>query len=162
VTYYTTNSIHQVSSFSCEEIFFGLSNSALSVRCRDVTVPSTKTTTVKYVIMFTFDPELDAKVPPERMQALYGRAYEWYGEHAAQIADGGAQLQPVETATTVKYSEAGTVVVDGPFSEAKEVVGGFSVIDVPDMDAAIALARTWPYLELPGWGVEIRPIVDHG
>lgn len=59
----------------------------------------------------------------------------------------------------MKYGEGGSVVVDGPFSEAKEVVGGFSVIDVPDMDAAIALVRTWPFLELPGWGVEIRPIL---
>lgn len=114
---------------------------------------------MKYVIMFTFDPQLDAQVPAERMQELYGRAYQWYDDNAAQIADGGAQLQPVETATTVKYSEGGTVLVDGPFSEAKEVVGGFSVIDVPDMDAAVALVRTWPFLELPGWGVEIRPIL---
>lgn len=117
---------------------------------------------MKYVIMFTFDPELDAKVPAEQMQGLYGRANQWYGENAAQIADGGAQLQPVETATTVKYGESGTVLVDGPFSEAKEVVGGFSVIDVPDLDAAIALVRTWPFLELPGWGVEIRPILTIG
>jgi hypothetical protein len=43
--------------------------------------------------------------------------------------------------------------------EAKEVIGGFSVIDVPDLDAAIALVRTWPFLELPGWGVEVRPIL---
>lgn len=114
---------------------------------------------MKYVIMFTFDPDLDAQVPADRMQNLYGRANQWYGDNAAQIADGGAQLQPVETATTLKYSESGTVVVDGPFSEAKEVVGGFSVIDVPDLDAAIALVRTWPFLELPGWGVEIRPIL---
>ncbi|MDJ0378796.1 YciI family protein [Cryobacterium sp. PH31-L1] len=117
---------------------------------------------MKYVIMFTFDPELDAKVPADRMQGLYGRAYQWYAEHAAQIADGGVQLQPVETATTVKYGESGTVLVDGPFSEAKEVVGGFSIIDVPDLDAAIALVRTWPFLELPGWGVEIRPILTIG
>ena len=41
-------------------------------------------------------------------------------------------------------------MVDGPFNEAKEVIGGFSVIDVADMDAAIALAKTWPHLELPG------------
>jgi hypothetical protein len=112
--------------------------------------------------MFTFDPELDAQVPEDRMQGLYGRAYQWYGENAAQIADGGVQLQPVETATTVKYSESGTVVVDGPFSEAKEVVGGFQIIDVPDLDAAIALVRTWPFLELQGWGVEIRPILTTG
>ncbi len=75
------------------------------------------------------------------------------------MAEGGAELQPVETATTVKYGESGAVVVDGPFSEAKEVIGGFSIIDVPDMDAAIALVRTWPSLSLPGSAVEIRPMV---
>jgi hypothetical protein len=51
-------------------------------------------------------------------------------------------------------------VVDGPFNEAKEIVGGFSVIDVPDMDAAVALVKTWPSLELPGVAVEIRPMVE--
>lgn len=116
---------------------------------------------MKYVIMFTSDPELDANVPEDRMRDLYGRTYQWYTDNAAQIADGGAELQPVETATTVKSSEGGTVVVDGPFSEAKEVIGGFSVIDVPDIDAAIALTKTWPFLELPGWAVEIRPIVTN-
>ena len=114
---------------------------------------------MKYIVMFTFDPQLDAQVPEDRMQDLYARAYQWYADNAAQIADGGAQLQPVETATTVKHRQGGTVVVDGPYSEAKEVIGGFSIIEVPDMDAAIALVRTWPFLELPGWGVEIRPIL---
>jgi hypothetical protein len=52
------------------------------------------------------------------------------------------------------------VVVDGPFSEAKENIGGFSIIDVPDIDAAIALVKTWPSLELPGVAIEIRPMVE--
>ena len=50
-------------------------------------------------------------------------------------------------------------MVDGPFSEAKEVVGGFSVINADDLDAAIAIARTWPALALPGVAVEVRPMV---
>jgi hypothetical protein len=50
-------------------------------------------------------------------------------------------------------------VVDGPFTEAREAVGGFSVIDVPDLDAALALARSWPMLDLPGTSVEVRPMV---
>ena len=65
------------------------------------------------------------------------------------IADGAPSSSPVETATTVKHGEA-AVVVDGPFNEAKEVIGGFSVIDVPDMDAAIALTKTWPHARVPG------------
>lgn len=114
---------------------------------------------MKYVIMFTSTPELDAAVPEERAREVYGRIYQWFGENAAQIDDGGAELEPVSTATTVKHGPDGPVVADGPFSEAKEVIGGFSVIDVPDLDAAIALVKTWPSLELPGVAIEIRPMV---
>lgn len=114
---------------------------------------------MKYVVMFTSSPDLDAQTDPETASAVYRRIYEWFGEHAASIADGGAELMGVETATTVRRSDAGPVVVDGPFNEAKEVVGGFSVLDVPDLDAAIAIARTWPMLDLPGTSVEIRPMV---
>ncbi|WP_438353371.1 YciI family protein [Microbacterium sp. CJ88] len=115
---------------------------------------------MKYVIMFTSTPELDAAVPPEQGQDVYGRVYTWFGEHDEKITDSGAELQPASTATTVRHDDAGgTVVVDGPFSEAKEVIGGFSVIDVPDLDAAIAMVKTWPMLELPGTSVEIRPMV---
>ncbi|MFH8250908.1 YciI family protein [Microbacterium sp. B2969] len=114
---------------------------------------------MKYVIMFTSTPELDAAVPPERAQEVYTRVYEWFGEHDAKISDGGAELQPVDTATTVTHGAGGPVVADGPFSEAKEVVGGFSVLDVADLDEAIAIVRTWPMLDLPGNSVEIRPMV---
>jgi len=114
---------------------------------------------MKYVIMFTSVPELDAAVPKEQMQEDYTRIYQWFEEHAEQIAEGGAELQPVETATTVKHGASGAVVVDGPFSEAREVIGGFSIIDVPDMDAAIALVKTWPSLDFPGSAVEIRPMI---
>lgn len=111
---------------------------------------------MKYVLMFTSDPAQAAGVSQEQAQEVYGRIYSWFGEHADFICDSGAELQPVETATTVR---SGGVVVDGPFSEAKEVIGGFSVIDVPDMDAALAVARTWPALDMPGVAVEIRPMV---
>ncbi|GAA5211244.1 YciI family protein [Microbacterium kyungheense] len=114
---------------------------------------------MKYVIMFTSTPELDAAVPEERAKEVYGRIWDWFQTHGDQIADGGAELLPVTTATTVKHGPDGPVVVDGPFSEAKEVVGGFSVIDVPDLDAAIELVKTWPSLALPGIAIEIRPMV---
>ncbi|KAA1418658.1 hypothetical protein F0U44_09170 [Nocardioides humilatus] len=112
---------------------------------------------MKYVLMFTSDPAQLASVSEEDAQAVYGKIYACFQENGAVITDSGAELQPIDTATTVKH---GGVVVDGPFNEAKEVVGGFSVIDVPDMDAAIALAKTWPHLEFPGVAVEIRPMVE--
>ena len=115
---------------------------------------------MKYVLMYASRPDLDAAVPPERQQEVYAAVYAWFGEHESSFVDSGAELLGPETATTVRVGESGErVVVDGPFSEAKENIGGFSIIDVPDLDAAIALVRTWPLLELPGNSVEIRPMV---
>jgi hypothetical protein len=115
---------------------------------------------MKYVLMYTSSPDLAANADPEAAQALYKRVYEWFEENAGILADSGAELLGVETATTVKHGETGAVVVDGPFNEAKEVIGGFSVIDVADMDAAIAVVKTWPPLDVPGVAVEIRPMVE--
>ena len=115
---------------------------------------------MKYVLMFTSRPDLNASVDPELGQAVYKKVYEWFQENGDKIADSGAELLGVETATTIKHGDDGPVVVDGPFNEAKEIVGGFSVIDVADMDAAVALVKTWPHLELPGVAVEIRPMVE--
>ena len=115
---------------------------------------------MKYVLMFTSRPDLAASVDPELGQAVYKKIYEWFVENGDKFADSGAELLGIETATTVKHGDGGAVVVDGPFNEAKEVIGGFSVIEVPDMDSAIAVTRTWPLLDVPGVAVEIRPMVE--
>jgi hypothetical protein len=112
---------------------------------------------VKYVIMFTSTPELDAAVSPEHAEQVYRRVYEWFGTHADQISDNGAELQPVTTATTVTHGGGAPVVTDGPFSEAKEVIGGFTILDVADLDAAIAVAARAPAAEYGS--VDIRPMV---
>lgn len=118
---------------------------------------------MKYVLMYTNRPDLDAAVPDERQAEVYQAIFGWFEKHGAVMVDGGAELQGPETAASVKSGTDGgaPVVVDGPFSEAKENVGGFSIIDVPNLDAAIAIVKEWPSLGLPGVAVEIRPIVDH-
>ena len=115
---------------------------------------------MKYVLMFTSRPDLDATVDPDRAKEVYQQVYDWFVANGSVFADGGAELHPVSSATTVRFGDDGPVVVDGPFNEAKEVIGGFSVIDVPDLDAAIAITKTWPNLALPGVAVEIRPMVE--
>ncbi|MDQ1483087.1 MAG: hypothetical protein QOF35_1163 [Actinomycetota bacterium] len=117
---------------------------------------------MKYVLMYTNRPDLDEAIPTERREAVYAAIYGWFEKHGAVMTDTGAELQGPETATSVKSPmEPGgePVVVDGPFSEAKENVGGFSVVDVPDLDAAIAMVKEWPSLQFPGVAVEIRPLV---
>ncbi|HEX2705038.1 MAG TPA: YciI family protein [Candidatus Lustribacter sp.] len=118
---------------------------------------------MKHVLMYTNRPDLDAAIPAERQAEVYQAIFAWFEKHGAAFADMGAELQGPATATTVKASQNGgdPVVVDGPFSEAKESIGGFSIIDVPDLDSALALAREWPSLEFPGVAVEIRPVVEH-
>ena len=56
---------------------------------------------------------------------------------------------------------ANPVVVDGPLLRRRRNVGGSSIIDVPDLDAAIAIVKEWPSLQYLGVAVEVRPIVDH-
>jgi hypothetical protein len=119
---------------------------------------------MKYVLMFASRPESVQALDEARGKALYDEIFAWFEEQgrAGRIANPGAELQPVTTATTVRAESGRPVVVDGPFAETKEVLGGFTVIDVADLDAAIAVARTWPGLQLEGEAVEVRPIVDHG
>lgn len=90
--------------------------------------------------------------------ALYSRIEVWWGERkaAGELLE-GAQLQPSSTATTVRRSIGGDVTVtDGPFVEGKEIVGGYGIIDVPDLDAAIRLASSWPAPDT----LEIRPVAS--
>jgi hypothetical protein len=118
---------------------------------------------MKYVLMFCGDESLYDQVDPDDAKTTYEEVFAWFGEHGAagRIADAGAELQPSSTATTVKGGVGGPVVVDGPFTESKEVVGGFTVIEVPDLDAALEMARSWPALRFPGSSVEVRPIIEH-
>jgi hypothetical protein len=113
------------------------------------------------VLMYTSRPDLMAALPPEQWEQTYKAIYGWFGKHASVMTDSGDELKGPETATSVKTGENGeVVVVDGPFSEAKESIGGFSVIDVPDLDAAIAIVKEWPALGQPGVAIEIRPMVE--
>ena len=72
---------------------------------------------------------------------------------------GGEQLQPVETATTVRVQNGETLLTDGPFVDAKEHVGGFILVEVDDLDAALELAARVPAARMGG-AVEVRPLVE--
>ena len=72
---------------------------------------------------------------------------------------GGAHLQPAETATTVRHGSGGALITDGPFADTKEVLGGYYVLDAPDLDEALEFAQRIPAVRLGG-AVEVRPLVD--
>ncbi|WP_026413446.1 YciI family protein [Actinomadura oligospora] len=80
----------------------------------------------------------------------------------AGIMVSGESLADLVTATTVRVDETGVrTVTDGPFTEAREVLGGFYVIDVPDLDAALDWAARCPGSSGDG-AVVVRPVADFG
>lgn len=112
---------------------------------------------MKYVLLFVETEEFNAKLAamsqPDRERA-FALVAKWMADHADKIR-GGAKLQPPETATTVRLSQGGKpLVLDGPFVEGKEVVSGFTEIEVADLDEALQMVSTWPGCPL----IEIRPI----
>ena len=71
---------------------------------------------------------------------------------------GGEALEPVNTATSVRVRDGQVETMDGPFAETKEQLGGFYMLDCPDLDAAIRYAAMIP--TAAHGTVEIRPIME--
>jgi hypothetical protein len=109
----------------------------------------------KYAFLFIDDGVDYQGDPTPEQQKVYQDIFKWFETNGEKIADGGAELQPTRTATTIRKSDGRVKVIDGPFIEAKESVGGFTIFELPDKAAAVALAKTWP-----GYGIEIRQIVE--
>jgi hypothetical protein len=111
---------------------------------------------VKYVLMFAdteqFAADLAGMDDTERERA-YARVVQWFAEHQGQITH-HAHLMPPDTATTVRLDRGEPLVTDGPYVEGKEVISGFTEIDVADLDEALRVARSWPGCPV----VEIRPL----
>jgi hypothetical protein len=108
------------------------------------------------------------------MLMIYGSDREWatlseeeqrrqYGEYAQVSAlpqvQGGAELQPATTATTVRAPNGEVLTTDGPFAETKEVLGGYYLVDCEDLDEAIEIAARIPAAKYGG-AVEVRPLVE--
>ncbi|TMC80398.1 MAG: hypothetical protein E6I61_06820 [Chloroflexi bacterium] len=114
---------------------------------------------MKYVMLFGGTMEgIDQLEGDVREQAMadYRRSNQWFEKYTkAGKVVGGEELQGPSTATTVSRQNGKVIVTDGPFIESKEVIGGFALVEVSDLDEALAMAKEWPGT------VEIRPIVDH-
>jgi len=108
-----------------------------------------------YVLMFVNDESFRER-PKDEVDAVYAEITRWSEELERKgVLKGGVELQPKRTATTLRRVNGTMRVSDGPFIESKEHVGGFAMIDVPDLDEAIRVAKAFP------GGVEVRPIVVH-
>ncbi len=72
---------------------------------------------------------------------------------------GGNQLQPSDTATTVRVQDGQALTTDGPFATTKEVLGGYYLLEADNLDAALEVAARIPAARLGG-SVEVRPVVE--
>jgi hypothetical protein len=90
----------------------------------------------------------------EEVHAAYG-AYTEAITNAGVIV-GGERLRPTAAASTVRVADGKTKVLDGPYAETKEQLGGYYMIDVPDLDAAISWAARCPGAS--HGTIEVRPV----
>jgi hypothetical protein len=74
-------------------------------------------------------------------------------------ARGGEQLQPIETATTVRVQDGKTLTTDGPYADTKEVFAGYYVFEADNLDEAIEVAARIPAAR-HGGAIEVRPLVE--
>jgi hypothetical protein len=84
---------------------------------------------------------------------------EYLAIRQSPVVIGGDQLQPVETATTVRVQKGQTLLTDGPFVEAKEHLGGYILVETDGLDAALEIAARVPAARMGG-AVEVRPLVE--
>jgi hypothetical protein len=116
---------------------------------------------MKYMLLFVNrNDEVEAflKGPEAARMEGFARVNQWAEKYGSKRVSGEA-LMPSSDATTVRFpddfgSPETAMVTDGPFVESKEVIGGFWVVDVEDLDEALRMAKEWPGSRM----VEIRPV----
>ncbi len=112
---------------------------------------------MKYVLLFAHTMTQEERATDAEIAKVYDQTERWFREYGqAGKVLGGEELKAPDTATTVRFSGGKPIVTDGPFIEAKEVIGGFALVDVADLDEALEMAKRWP-----AGSVEIRPVVEH-
>ena len=115
---------------------------------------------MQYTLMFYMSPsEFSARTDPAKRAAFWGAFLPYMqAVRDAGIFKGGAGLEPPESATTVKVQNGKRSVQDGPYADTKEQLGGFFIIEVPDLDSALDWAARYP--AGPRGAVEVRPNIS--
>jgi hypothetical protein len=107
----------------------------------------------KYLFLYRNPPSPDYQPSPEEMQQMFAQWATWKEKFKAHVVDVGDGLKHGG-----KLLSNGTVT-DGPFSEAKEIIGGFSIIQAESYDQAVAVARECPIVYMPNSTIEIREMM---
>ena len=117
---------------------------------------TTPTPTSEYLLLFRGS-DWQKDLSPQELETALGRFMSWFEGLQAQGKLKGAN--PLMQEGKIVSGANGRSVVDGPFAESKEAIGGYFLLTVADMDEAVAIARPCPLLE-HGSVVEVRPIAE--
>lgn len=114
---------------------------------------------MKYILLIYGDERSFANMTQEQMTAMYA-GHRAYGEamRAAGVMEGGSELKPVATATSIRFAGGKPKTFDGPFAETKEQLAGYYVVNVENLEQAISWAEKMP--GMTNGTVEIRPMVS--
>jgi hypothetical protein len=111
---------------------------------------------MKYAMLIHVRPDYVEALAEDEQKAVFA---EYMALAEDPRARGGAQLQPIETATTVRVQDGQTLTTDGPYADTKEVFAGYYVFEADNLDEAIELAARIPAARLGG-AIEVRPLVE--
>jgi hypothetical protein len=111
---------------------------------------------MKYAMLIHTRPDYIDALTADEQNAVFA---EYMALAEDPRARGGAQLQPIETATTVRVQDGRTLTTDGPYADTKEVFAGYYVFEADNLDEAIELAARIPAARLEG-AIEVRPLVE--
>lgn len=115
---------------------------------------------MQYMLLIYSAPDADPVYGTPEFQAMM-RAFSDFNDkaNADGVLRGGEGLQGIETATSLRLRGGKVETMDGPFAETREHLGGYYILEVPDLDAALRYAAMLP---VATWGtIEVRPLMNY-
>jgi hypothetical protein len=121
-------------------------------------VITNKGATMKYLLLVCWDADrMNGQTEPKAPPEAEGGGFPWLDDLQAQGRWlTGDQLAPPRRARSVRVRDGKTLVTDGPFTETKEAVGGFDLIECESLEAAVEIAASHPIAEMGT--IEVRPL----
>lgn len=107
----------------------------------------------KYLFLYRNPPSADQQPSPEEMQQMQAQWEQWKDKFKDNVVDTGDGLMHGG-----KWLD-GNGVTDGPYTEAKEIIGGFSIVQAESYEHALEVARACPITFMPDFSIEVRQMM---
>lgn len=114
---------------------------------------------MQYIVLIYGNEKSWSSMPKQQLEQMYAE-YMTYSQEMAKagVMRGGSELKPTSAATTVRVRGGKRQVTDGPFAETKEQLGGYYLIEVPDLESALEWAARCPSAR--DGSIEVRPLAQ--